>query len=169
MVKFCIYSFKLSSSLLIFFLINYFQFDILELLFIEENLKTNLYFIAGETQPQVLYVQPPPSQHGFLNLGAENSLSQVRGSKPATNLQSTFATGINQTQPVQQATLQQTHPQQSFQIGQYTNQSTVTSATGNITQEQLAQRQQYFQKFLCQLLSNCGNNIQSRYQFPKKR
>ncbi|XP_023159032.1 uncharacterized protein LOC101451678 isoform X1 [Ceratitis capitata] len=121
---------------------------------------------SGETQPQVLYVQPPPSQHGFLNLGAENSLSQVRGSKPATNLQSTFATGINQTQPVQQATLQQTHPQQSFQIGQYTNQSTVTSATGNITQEQLAQRQQYFQKFLCQLLSNCGNNIQNVSNIP---
>ncbi|XP_054091482.1 mucin-4 isoform X3 [Zeugodacus cucurbitae] len=123
---------------------------------------------SGETQPQVLYVQPTTSQHGFLNLGPGNFLHQIHGVKPMTNLQSAYTVGINQTQLPQQIhsqlamQQQQAQSQQPIQVGQFSNQTAVTSTTacGNINQEQQAQQQQQIQKILPQLLANSGNNMQ---------
>ncbi|XP_050339180.1 uncharacterized protein LOC126765661 isoform X3 [Bactrocera neohumeralis] len=122
---------------------------------------------SGETQPQVLYVQPTTSQHGFLNLGGGNFLHQINEVKPITNIQSAYAVGINQTQPLQQQIpsqmqQQQAQSQQSIQMGQFSNQTAVTSTTscGSINQEQQALQQQQIQKILPQVLANSGNNIQ---------
>ncbi|XP_069968433.1 serine/threonine-protein kinase Wnk isoform X5 [Bactrocera oleae] len=124
---------------------------------------------SGETQPQVLYVQPTTSQHGFLNLGAGNFLHQINEVKPMTNIQSAYAVGINQTQPLPQnihsqvaMQQQQAQSQPSIQMGQFSNQTAVTSTTacGSTNQEQQALQQQHIQKILPQLLANSGNNIQ---------
>ncbi|XP_049315812.1 uncharacterized protein LOC105225679 isoform X2 [Bactrocera dorsalis] len=122
---------------------------------------------SGETQPQVLYVQPTTSQHGFLNLGGGNFLHQINEVKPITNIQSAYAVGINQTQPLpqqisSQMQQQQAQSQQSIQMGQFSNQTAVTSTTscGNINQEQQTQQQQHIQKILPQVLANNENNIQ---------
>lgn len=88
-----------------------------------------------------------------------------------TNIQSAYAVGINQTQPLPQnihsqvaMQQQQAQSQPSIQMGQFSNQTAVTSTTacGSTNQEQQALQQQHIQKILPQLLANSGNNIQCR-------
>ncbi|XP_053967701.1 uncharacterized protein LOC128869205 isoform X3 [Anastrepha ludens] len=130
---------------------------------------------SGETQHQVLYVQPTTSQHAFSSLGSGNFLPQLHGIKPITSLQSTYAIGINQTQPVQQQVLsqlsmqqQQTQPPQPIQMAQYSNQATANSSTtcSSNSQEQHAQQHQNIHKIVPHLLTNSGNNMQYLSNIP---